>query len=359
MANTSFNANGNALERQAPPGNPPNPTQPPFNVITGAYPNQLQYISILGNRAYLPNTAASPNGPTRFNVNTHGFLSVLNTVTLQHESENTINLNRGIPFEPPSPSKIFMASPWAIAFKRQPRQDGIVEGWAVMAAGDIAVKVEVDFATGRPTINAPLMMGDPGNIKRLDVGSAPRGLVINSTDTRAYVMNYVSRDVAVIDLTKDPERVIAQLESTPQPALGTLERVVHEGKRLFFTSRGPTFTDEEDTTHFRMSREGWGSCIACHEDGRDDGVTWIFAAGPRRTINLAQTFSHAAADRACAPTELCSDQRYLNWTANRDEVDDFELNSRLVFGANDPREVVPVTRARRRFRRSVPFSEGP
>src|SRR5262249_6921603 len=200
---------------------------------------------------------------------------------------------------------------------------------------------EVNPATGKPTINAPAMMGDPGNIKRIDVGSAPRGIVINSTDTRAYVMNYVSRDVSVIDLTANPERVIATLQSAALPAPGTLERVVHEGKRLFFTSRGPTFTDG-GVTHFRMSREGWGSCISCHEDGRDDGVTWIFAAGPRRTINLAHTFSHAAADHACAPSEPCSDQRYLNWTANRDENDDFELNSRTVFGANDPREVTPV-----------------
>lgn len=339
MTDTGFNANGSALDRQAPPGG--DPTRPPFDKPTGAYPNQLQYAMILGNRAYLPNTAASPNGPVRFNVNTHGFLSVFNIVTLQHEPQNTINMNRGINFEPASPNKIFMASPWAIAFKRQVRGDGIVEGWAVMAASDIAVKVEVNLATGRPTINAPIAAGDPGNIKRIDVGSAPRGIVINATDTRAYVMNYISRDVTVIDLTVNPERVIARLQSTPLPAPGTLERVVHEGKRLFFTSRGPTFTDG-GVTHFRMSREGWGSCISCHEDGRDDGVTWIFAAGPRRTINLAHSFSHAAANRACAPSEPCADQRYLNWTAIFDEPEDFELNTRTVFGANDPREAAPV-----------------
>ncbi len=337
MADTGFNANGNALARLAPPGG--DPTRPPFNQITGAYPNQLQYIAILGSRAYLPNTAASPNGPVRFNVNTHGFLSVFNTVSLQHEAQNTINLNRGIPFEPPSPRRIFMSSPWALAFKHQARGDGIVEGWAVMAASDIAVKVEVDPTTGHPTINAPTMPGDPGNIKRLDVGSAPRGIVINSTDTRAYVMNYVSRDVAVINLTA--EAVIASVPTWPAPAPGTLERVVHEGKRLFFTSRGPTFV-VGDTTHYRMSREGWGSCIACHEDGRDDGVTWIFAAGPRRSVNLAHSFSHDPSSRRCAPSEPCSDQRVLNWTAIFDELDDFELNSRTVFGANDPREGTPV-----------------
>ena len=33
------------------------------------------------------------------------------------------------------------------------------------------------------------------------LGADPRGIVLNSKDTRAYVMNYVSRDVTVIDIT--------------------------------------------------------------------------------------------------------------------------------------------------------------
>lgn len=113
------------------------------------------------------------------------------------------------------------------------------------------------------------------------------------------------------------------------------------GEKVILYIEGPTFV-VGDTTHYRMSREGWGSSIACHEDVRDDGVTWIFAAGPRRSINLAHSFSHDQSNRRCAPSEPCSDQRVLNWTAIFDELDDFELNSRTVFGANDPREDNPV-----------------
>ena len=44
---------------------------------TSAFPNQLQSIVIRGNQAYLPNIAASPNGPLRFNVDTQAFVSVI------------------------------------------------------------------------------------------------------------------------------------------------------------------------------------------------------------------------------------------------------------------------------------------
>ena len=37
---------------------------------TSAFPNQMQSIVVHGNQAYLPNIAASPSGPLRFNVST-------------------------------------------------------------------------------------------------------------------------------------------------------------------------------------------------------------------------------------------------------------------------------------------------
>ena len=52
-----------------------------FTFTTGAYPNQLNSIGIKGNFAFVPNTGASPNGPVRFDVNTHSLLSVLNRNT--------------------------------------------------------------------------------------------------------------------------------------------------------------------------------------------------------------------------------------------------------------------------------------
>ena len=70
------------------------------------------------------------------------------------------------------------------------------------------------------------------------MGKNPRGIVVNSGDTRAYVWNYVSRDISVIDLTQSPEKVIATLSSTALPQPGTQDDKVHAGRELFYTSVG-------------------------------------------------------------------------------------------------------------------------
>lgn len=75
----------------------------------------------------------------------------------------------------------------------------------------------------------------------------------------------------------------------------------------------------------RMSNNGWGSCAACHTPhGTSDNVVWIFGGGPRRTIPQHTDFDQSVADR--------SRMRILNWSAERDEQEDFELNIRGVSG---------------------------
>ena len=70
-----------------------------------------------------------------------------------------------------------------------------------------------------------------------------------------------------------------------------------------------------------MSNSGWVSCISCHVNGLTDGVTWSFDTGPRVSIPLNGTFPKQGLG-----------QRSLNWSAVRDEVEDFELNTRAVAG---------------------------
>ena len=85
-------------------------------------------------------------------------------------------------------AKLFITQPWAMAFKHSAD-----EGYVVIAASNIVVKVAIDPATGAPTVqNDP---ADATRVLQIKVGKNPRGIVINSADTRAYVMNYVSRDV--------------------------------------------------------------------------------------------------------------------------------------------------------------------
>jgi cytochrome c peroxidase len=168
---------------------------------------------------------------------------------------------------------------------------------------------------------------DPTRVLQIKVGKNPRGIVVNSTDTRAYVMNYISRNVSVLDLTTSPEQLRATLQSASLPAPGTQADSVHIGKELYNTSIGEfdPAPGNTDAIVGRMSNNGWGSCAACHTPfALSDNVVWIFPSGPRRTIAQHTDFDLSVAARNV--------QRALNWSAERDEEEDFELNIRGVSG---------------------------
>lgn len=297
MADTGFKAVGDAIQRVEPGQE--------ANFVTGAYPNQMQAIAIKNNFAYLPNVGASPNGPVAFNVSTQSLVHILDTTSNQ-DTGLTINLHKAVASQPEGPRKLFLAVPWAIAFKNNQN-----EGYVVSAASNVLVKITADPTTGALTVvNNPL----DGSVLEIPVGRNPRGIVINNADTRAYVMNYISRDVTVLDLTRFPEQVIATLRSTALPAAGSTEELLLVGQELYNTSVGE-FTNSIGN----MSREGWQSCGACHPAGLSDNVVWIFAAGPRRTISQHIDFTGGTL-------------RALNWSGIFDEEQDFELNIRGVSG---------------------------
>lgn len=314
MADTGFKATGDALARVTP-GDPANEAN--FTFTTGAYPNQLNNIAIKGNYAFLPNTGASPNGPVRFDVNTQSLLSVIN-LGLNEDAGRTINMHRAVA-DQTGPGKLFITQPWAMAFKHSG-----LDAYIVSAASNIVVKVATDPSTG-----AAVVQKDPTDatrVQQIKVGKNPRGIVINSRDTRAYVMNYVSRDISVISLDYGPEAVTATMESAALPTPGTQEDKIHVGKELYNTSVGvfdPPNPFSGPVTG-RMSRFGWGACSACHPNGWTDNVVWIFPAGPRKTIPQHADFDLGDPDR--------KGMRMLNWSANRDEQEDFELNIRAVSG---------------------------
>lgn len=309
IPDTGFRANGNALAR-VPPGSQ-------FIHLTGAYPNQLNNIAILGNFAFVPNTGASPNGPVRFDVNTQSLLSVINRLT-NTDAGATINMQTAVQNQP-SPVRTFITTPWAMAFKHAAN-----DGYVVSAASNLVVKLGVDLGTGAATVqNDP---GDPTRVLQIPVGKNPRGIVINSVDTRAYVMNYISRDVTVIDLTGPRETVLEQMRSAALPTPGTPADTIHIGKELYNTSLGEFDPATPGGTPIirRMSADGWGACAACHPNGLSDGVTWIFDSGPRRAIGQQATFDQTDPMR--------QRQRALNWSAIFDEIEDFELYVRNVSG---------------------------
>lgn len=297
MADTGFKALGDAINR-VEPGNDP-------RFVTGAYPNQMQAVGIKNGFAYLPNVGASPNGPTRFNVNTQALVHIIDT-KINQDTKLVVNLHRAVADQPEGTIKVFLANPWAIDFK-----DNENVGYVVSAGSNVVVKVAVDPATGALTVQTN---PQTQTVQTVNAGRNPRGIVLNNTDTRAYVMNYISRDVTVIDVTRFPEQVIATMRSSSLPAAGTPEELVQAGKELYNTSIG-----EFTSSAGNMASEGWQACASCHPWGLSDNVVWLFGAGPRRTLSQHTDFAGGT-------------MRALNWSAIFDEQQDFELNIRGVSG---------------------------
>ncbi len=321
IADVGFRSKGSSLACKIKGAADPTCTvnAPDNSFTTGAFPNSLNAIAIKGNRAYLPNNAASADGPVRFNVNVQAFLNVIDTVAdVEGRAGNqlqTANLNRGINFEPASDQKLFLGMPWHIAF--EPKDN---EGWVVAMAANIIVKVSLD-ANGTPTINAPTAANAPSNIIRVETGQKPVGMAINAAGTRGFVANEVSRDVTVVNL--DTNAVVATVTSADLPAPGTLDATIQYGKGIFFSSGKvnlPTLGPVIPVG--RLSSEGWSGCVSCHAFGLTDQVVWMFGAGPRRSVPLHASFNPR--DR--------SDQKILNYSAIFDEIQDFENNIRGVSG---------------------------
>jgi DNA-binding beta-propeller fold protein YncE len=328
IVNTGFNSNGRLAPglNQVPAVPSTNPQT--FTTTTGCFPNQLASVAIhpVQSRAYVVSTGASPNGPFRFNSNAQGMVSGFSTgsrfevVAAQTDPAvrrtAPLNLDQGVNLDTALVPRLFFTNPVAMAW----RPNGS-DAWIAVQQSDVLIRLTVN-ATGVPTIGAPLLAG-PGSIVRVDLqattgedikGKAPRGVAINAAGNRAYVFSFISRSITVVDISNATAPVIAgTARASDLPAGGTLAGVAHLGAELFYTGRGPDG---------RMSQEAWGACIVCHPGGRTDNVTWMFDAGPRQTIPLDGMFNK----------QNFFDQRILNWTAVRDENQDFELNTRGVFG---------------------------
>jgi YVTN family beta-propeller protein len=297
---------------------------------TSAFPNQMQSIVIRGNQAYLPNIAASPSGPLRFNVDTQAFVNVLDNArsgaTVDSGANKFINLHLGARNPEPGKKRLFFANVWGIGFSNQ---GGTGAAYAVSSGSDLLVKANV-AADGKltNTVDADttryIDLNDPSNPATSGdrAGKFPQGIVINRDGTRAYVANFVSRNVSVVDLTTDS--VVNVIRTAPLPAPGSPDELVAVGAEMFFSSRGNFNRPASATvsTGDRLSSEGWQSCSSCHFEGLTDSVVWTFGVGPRKSVPLNASFN---------PNNP-NEQRVLNYSAIFDEVEDFEANIRNVSG---------------------------
>lgn len=141
---------------------------------------------------------------------------------------------------------------------------------------------------------------------------SPQDLVMKPDGTRLFVLNFMTRSVSAFDVSG-----IVNGTSSSATQLAVIDAVTTEklsaqvllGKQIFYNAA--------DT---RMSAEGYLSCASCHLDGGHDGRVWDFTdrgEGLRNTITL---IGHNG-----------TNEGNVHWTANFDEIQDFELDIRNAF----------------------------
>jgi YVTN family beta-propeller protein len=258
----------------------------------GCATNQLYGITIEGTEAYVSQVCASPQGPVSPLTNLFAAVSVIDLLAGQEDLSATGTHAVSALLSDAGTSNL-LGVPVALDF------DSNQVAYLVSQAGDAVQPLGYD---GGVSLAGPALDLHGASIK------APTGIAVANDSLRAYVNNGVDRSVSVLDLAAGT--VVAVIPSASKPDAGTPEALALLGEGFFFTGTG------------RWSLRSVNSCASCHPDGLSDGLTWIFPAGPRQTISLDGTFAKSDP----------SDQRLLNWTANFDEVHDFELNTRAVAG---------------------------
>ncbi|MDX1695843.1 MAG: Ig-like domain-containing protein, partial [Ketobacteraceae bacterium] len=147
----------------------------------------------------------------------------------------------------------------------------------------------------------------------IETALAPQGLAIDPERGLLFVHNFMSRSLQVFDIA-----AVLSSSGFDAPLLATLPLVAQEtlpppilaGKQIFYNADDP-----------RMSRESYFSCASCHVDGGHDGRVWDFTdrgEGLRNTITLKGRAGLGHGN--------------LHWTANFDEIQDFENDIRNGFG---------------------------
>ncbi|MEE4301514.1 MAG: beta-propeller fold lactonase family protein, partial [Pseudomonadales bacterium] len=161
-------------------------------------------------------------------------------------------------------------------------------------------------------------LGGTGN--RIATGLAPQGVALDESSGQLFVKNLTGRSVTVADVSDFLETgaLVTTSEDVPVVMNDALSPTVLEGKRLFYNA-GDGLGGEGFLG--RLSAEGYVSCASCHLDGLEDGRNWDHTAlgeGMRNNISLAGRGGTRFGN--------------VHWSANFDEIQDFEGDIRGRFG---------------------------
>jgi len=155
----------------------------------------------------------------------------------------------------------------------------------------------------------------PGGIEtRWAVGLAPQGVLAGPESGRLFAKNFMDRSVSVYEAQAFLTTGALGASAVTIGAVGRerLHGEVLRGKQVFYNASDP-----------RMSAEGYISCATCHIDGGHDGRTFDFTnrgEGFRNTIDLRGRSGMGHGN--------------VHWSANFDEIQDFENDIRNFFGGS-------------------------
>ncbi len=141
---------------------------------------------------------------------------------------------------------------------------------------------------------------------------APQGILIDDSNQTLYVTNLMSRSVSSIDISTFLDTGSANISSIHIESIeqDQMHPTVKLGKEIFYNA-----------SDIRMSAEGYISCATCHVDGMHDGRTYDFT-------NRGEGFRNTTDLRGRSGTWHGN----VHWTANFDEIHDFENDIRESFG---------------------------
>jgi YVTN family beta-propeller protein len=172
----------------------------------------------------------------------------------------------------------------------------VTNAWEAALSPD-AKRIYIVYA-GTDDVNVCKVVDDDyREIQRINlpttVGRNPRAVRVSPDGQTVYIYNTLDFAVGVYDanLKKMVSIPVCEPPKTPEWV---------RGKVLFNTARQP------------MSARRWVACASCHPDGHNDGRVWQNPEGLRKTTAMfGMAHTHP-----------------IHWSADRDEVQDFEYTIR-------------------------------